>query len=330
MTISSLIDLALAIGLMVGLYFAVGTTVFLNQGPYPAAITGRYEFVKKSGLVKEVADKTFEYYTYVDGTDTDPANYGYKKYVDLLWNYFTVVVPSNADVSSNVAVASSSGTIPGFGPEVTSLTPEYGRYLYENYFGYKEDDLVHSFVPSVDGDFTSKPKAGKDEAEYHAALTTEMFSSSTGKGHYSDAVGQLTTQPTLLKYASDLSTYSYLALLPSFIASPLIIYFLIPIFVPNGRTIGKLIMGLMVVNENGKKARKGRIILRQTFITIIFLVMTIPFSGIGISIAAMLLGLGFMTRTMSRTSQALHDRMTHTLVVNKKDFEEIKDKVVYE
>ena len=320
MTLSSLVDLLLFIGLAVGIYFALGKPVFLDQGPYQTALKGRYEYIRDSALVEEQGSQTFAYYVYKDTTETTPEDYAYKKYINVIWNYMTVVVPTHGDYSSNLSVRSSregNPTIPAYGQEVSALDQAYGRYIYENYFGYKDEGS--SFVPSIADDFTSKPVAGKDEAEYHAALANEFYLQSNNaiKGYYVDAVAHLTAQPTLLGHANTLNYYSYLSMLPSYVAPAIIVFFLVPLCVPGCRSVGKLLFGTMVLDVEGYPAPKAHLIFRQAIITTIPLMLAIPIGGIGMPLALLLAAVGFVTRTVSKTGQALHDRLTHTLIVEK-------------
>lgn len=321
-TLSVLLDLALAIGLMVGIYFALGKPVFIDHGTYQTALAQRQDYLGSSLLVEKKENDNYGYYLFTDRDDSFPEDYAYKKYIDVVWDYFAKVIPGNADYSSNLEITSArtGKKLPGFGSEVTSLTPEYGKYIYENYFGYV-DEGENSFVPSVENDFTSKPKANKDEVEFHKALAAEMWSTSSGSvnGHYYDAVTHLTYQPRLAAIQSVMAFQSYVATVPSIFIGPLIFFFLIPLFVPHGRTLGKLLLGTIVLDEKGAVAKKKQILFRQAIITTIFFVAAIPIRSIAFPAVVILGFIAYISRIMSKSTQSLHDKLAHTIVALKKE-----------
>ncbi len=67
-----------------------------------------------------------------------------------------------------------------------------------------------------------------------------------------------------------------------------------------GQSIGKLIMGITIVNLDGTRAHAGRILMRNT---------------VGYSITLLTAGLGFLLSMISANGRALHDLLAGTVVI---------------
>ena len=333
--VSFLIDLGLSVGLFVLLFYTLCQKAILPATGYQALFDKETAYVMDTGLVNQNEQQTgFTYKIYEDTDTTTADEYAYKKYTDVVWHYFMTVVVNKADVCANVAVTSSlGGPLMGYTGEAKADSQDYGRWVYVNYFGYSESSEIKYFVPSVDNDFTSKPKAF-DEAQYHKAMGLIMFNKATTSitGHYVDAVQHMLGQEAIRTYSAALSQKNYVSTLPAFIAPPIIFFFILPLCLKNGRTLGKQLLGTEVVTEDGFKAPKGRIILRQAVITMLFMVLSLPWTNFGMPITLLLLGVGFGSRAMSKTNQPLHDHIARTIVVTRKDsviFGDEQDEAAY-
>ena len=321
-TLSAFIDLLSVIAIMLGVYFALGKPVFIDNGAYPTAFAARTTYLRNTELVEEAGDGTFKIYSYKDEEGVAKEDYCYKRYIDIVWHYFAVTVPSSSDYSSCIEITStrSGNKLRAYESEVSSLTPEYGKYLYVNYFGYLEDSEENYFVPSIEGDFTSKPKAGVDEDANHNLLASAMFNTvgNSAIGYYVDAVNHLTAQPKLLEYSSVLSIQTYLSTLPSILIAPISLLFLLPLFMKRGQTLGKLAVGSYVIDADGYPVKKVKLAFRQAIIATIFLLAAMPLQNLAYPAVVIVGLLGYVSRVMSKSSQALHDKIAHTLVVDKK------------
>lgn len=70
-----------------------------------------------------------------------------------------------------------------------------------------------------------------------------------------------------------------------------------------GRSLGKMLTGLRVVNRDGSIPKHRTIIFRQT---------------IGLLLTALTLGLGFLLSVFGKSGRALHDLVSGTVVVHGK------------
>lgn len=133
-----------------------------------------------------------------------------------------------------------------------------------------------------------------------------------------------------------LAHYSYASIITYTILFALY-YVLIPLVAGDGKTLGKLLLGIGVYTEERHYVKKGQIIVRAIlqYVTYFFLILFIPFLQIGMYVFSMpflifnnyvltaiipglitfLLALtSFITLGNSRTVQSFHDKASHTIV----------------
>ena len=313
-TLSFLLDLAFTAGLMVLLYYTAGVGIAKASG-YDAIETAEKQMIARTHLV----DSQSRYYDYSDTSETKPEDYAYKKYIDLVWDYFTITVPNDGEFSAAITVTSTIDTsvvLPAYRDAHPVMNQEYGKFLYVNYFGYVEGSTDNYFVPSIANDFTSKPKAGKNEVEYHNALLASMYTKASYSGHYANACRHLANQPAMAKYESRLRNITYISTIPTFTAPAIIFFFIIPIIIPNGRTLGKLICKTAVVGFDGYTARKPFIVIRQFIITMMWLILALPWTLVGVPLTIFLMLLTYMSHVMSKTSRSFVDLIAGTISVD--------------
>ena len=114
------------------------------------------------------------------------------------------------------------------------------------------------------------------------------------------------------------SYYTY-PLIACFGLSMLIFFFVIPMFMKNGETLGKLFFHLGLVNKLGYKINRYQLIIRFFFMTLIVLAIVLIF-GINIwtlgGITVLALG-SYGLAVFSRDHKALHDYVAGTMVIDK-------------
>lgn len=316
-TLSSFLDFLMTGALMLLLYFTLGTAI-RNNGPYAQILAMEETYIDKTTLF----DEEHKAYQFSDEGVTDPTQYAYRKYIGLIWHYFAEVIPGEEGFAANVAVKSTitDETIPAYSIEKPALDADYGQWIYQSYFGYVEGAETNYFVPSVENDFTSVPKAGVDEAEYHVALAEKMLivRDSKASGYYFDTLYHFLGQSVLTGYESQLSQAAYLASLPCLLPPPIIFLFIIPMCIPNGRTLGRLITGLAVVGIDGLHAKRSSLIIRQVLVTTIWLCLALPSFALGLAVTALLFLADYISRGFSKTLRAFHDKLSGTVVVDAK------------
>ena len=330
--LSFLLDVIFTVALMVGLYYSIGVPLILGNSDYASLETSLNNTLRDSGITKE-ENGNFKIYVLQDDAQTAPEDYAYKKYVTMMWNYFTVVIPSNENMTAAVDFTSSSGAkVAGYKGKADPSDAAYGKWIYETFFGYAEGAEKNYFYPSTENDFTSIPTASEEE---HITLGQLMLrvnaEANTYIGFYPMAVGHLQNQPYLLQVQAKMRFDTYAATLPTFTLPALIFFFILPLCLSNGRTLGKLIIGEAVIGIDGYRAPKSRIMIRQFLITIVWLLLALPWSSIAWPLALILALVTFMSRILSKKGQAIHDMIAGTIAIDAKkstwfaDEEEEKD-----
>ena len=316
-TLSFFLDLAFTVATMFLLYYAVMSPAILNNNDYYPAMAEQDAFAMDSGLV-EKNDRGFYAIRYED----KEGDYAYAKYLDLMWNFFGKIVPeSNGRYTVNVNVKSSitGNQIPAYEGTASLENQEYGKWVYRHYFGYVENDENSLFAPSVDNDYCSKPRvadAFADVEKYHARLLNSLYAFDVTQGHYIDTVSLLDGQPNFAAIASRINLARYAALGPALAIPPIIFFFILPVCLPSGKTLGKLICGSAVIGSDGYSAPKFAIVFRQAIITFIWLLLALPWQVVGWPLFMLLMLIGYMSHVLSKKSQSLHDKITRTLSID--------------
>ena len=320
-TLSFLLDFAFTIALMFILYYSVGVPAILNNNDYYPAIAEETSYVESSRILNVTGEGAFAYFQYSDDESTKPEDYAYKKYLDRIWDYFMVAIPANPNIEINNTVTSTidSTEIPGYTGVADPSSQDYGRWVYAHYLGYVEGADNNSFVPSEEGNYTSAPVSLKED-KYHNALRAELFDDGTSpyKGHYVDAVAHLSTQSAISVYARRINSARYASTVPSFAIAPLIFFFILPLCLPGGKTLGKLICGMAVIDYDGYSARKFQIILRQAIITLMWMILALPWYVVSLPLFTLLMLLDYMVHVMSKKHQSLHDMAAGTVAIDAK------------
>ncbi|MCR5348483.1 MAG: RDD family protein [Bacilli bacterium] len=318
-TLTFLIDFFIAAALAGILYLTIGQNVILAHNDYYPALAAEEAFVLDTGLAQKTESGGYTLYVFKDeGTD-----YAYKKYVEKVWNYFTVVLPgSDAYVTTFEMKNSSDGTsIPAFNGLVSKENNEYLQWVYRYFFGYVEGSADNVYGPSEPGNLASIPAPQgiyKEESVYYAKLSNDMYDTERSRGHYIDAVEQLNSQPMFSAIGDRISLSRYAAMAPAFGIPAIVFFFIVPLCIPNGKTLGKLFLGEAVIGFDGYTAPKISIVLRQGIITTIFLLLALPWQVVCWPLFALLSLILYMSRVLSKRSQPLHDRLARTVAIEAK------------
>ena len=314
---SFIIDFLITLGFMVLLFFTVGEQgIFKAQG-YDAKVQEQYQAVVDSGLydAEKNADgtlKTPSLITYNTIVNATTKVYGYQKYSEEIWNYYTVYLPAHGDAVNG-----------------TEAKDYYNAaYLTKTVYGIKDDgtgNAYFTFSKDGSGNYTQPVLLADPQAKVDAGDTTTLEnlkyffykqSDATASGYIADAVNLLATQSAYTTPANAVSRIIYLSIIPSAIIPPFIFFFIIPICVPNGKTLGKLMLGVAVLGDDGYKAKKIFIILHYFILLLGFELLLIPNLAIGAMLMVLLFIIDFMVLVLSKHHQSLHDRLSKTIVVD--------------
>ena len=328
-TLAYLIDAALTVAMIFVLYYCIGPTLILPAQGYSEKYDAYTGFVKDSHLTVGDAMGTFLSYdagmTAESGESETKA--GYQKYQEAVTYYYTKFIPGNenavfyeedgvakdADGSYNVdsVKAFVLKKVYALNPNGTPILDEDTQKPKDPYFVLDES--------------TEDPYDVKLGEEYTGELDNVKLTLlrdyffAEGKGVYYDAIAHLSAQPYFTGLQSELGMIRYLSFLPAFIISPFLFFFLIPLCVPNGKTIGKLIARTAVLGADGYKAKKLNIILHYAWLTIIWETLLIPNTAIGIMTLMLMLLIDYMALILSKNHQSLHDKVARTIVINSKE-----------
>ena len=326
------LDFGFTFALMVLLYFLVGRLIIEPISGYKQANEDYVSYVQECNLA-DVNDGVIADLSY-DAIGNGTYNYGYEEYEKRIWHYYAEVValpeyPHFSFLESD-----------GFTPTVTDTSSneykiEVGKYVYQNKFGILGDDTGKGDVyfvlpeteegylsmPSLKASFEAKLKGDDPNIRENAASSIlNFFRSTTYSGTmYAEAVNHFNAQASIHDAQTRISVGNYLVLLPSTVVAPLVFFFLIPLFTPNGKTLGKTIVKLAVIGDDGYKAKKANIILHYAFILLEWEALIIPNMAIGIMVWMFLSIIGFMVLVMSKNHQSIHDKISRTIVINARE-----------
>lgn len=319
---SFLIDLAIAIGMMVLLFYTVGEQWIFKVQNLSSYQQSQYSYIMKSGLAsaKLNDDGTYqapEVTTYEPAQKYKDANgkevYGFQMYADEVWNFYTAFLPSNGDDVSGAAAS------------------KFYTYTYcvESIYGIKSDGTGNDYFThayQADGTTYAEPVLKSDiQTKVDGGDTTTLetlnyffYKSGTSgyTGYIADAINILTAQSQYKDPAAQVNRILYLSLVPSIAIPSLLFFFIIPICVPNGKTLGKLMLGVAVLGDDGYKAKKLYIILHYLIMLIELEVLLISSFALGITIMSLLFLIDFVVLVLSKKHQSLHDRLSKTIVID--------------
>lgn len=318
-TIAYLLDAVCTIAMIFLLYYAFGSTVLLPAQNYQATYDEYIAFMNDSGLTKGDASGTLLTYdeTIQDGKP------GWQYYQEAVLRYYKVFVPGDSGavfyeedkVSKDENGSYSAESINLFLLKNVYLLNEDGSQASEN------SDPYFVLDETSEDPYDVKLSENYDNADplTLTKLKTFFANSEDRSGAYFKAVTHFTSQPHFKELQSSIGLKRYIAYLPSFILSPLIFFFLIPVCAKDGRTLGKLVAKTAVIGSNGYKAKKRNIILHYAILTVVWGLLLIPNTIFGIMAMAILLLVDYLALILSKNHASLHDKIARTLVINAKE-----------
>ena len=321
-TLAFLLDTVFTIAMIFILYYAFGRPVLQPAQNYQGTYDEYTSFIKDSGLTTGDQYGTFLSYDYgmTDG------KYGYQHYQDAVLHYYTVFIPSN----ENAEFQEEDGVFAegdGSSDYQTSLAKFVLKKVYKlNEDGSQIEDgadpyfILNEATADDPYDVTLAPAYQGTLSDLQlTSLNSYFYNASEKSGVYYDAMSHFTAQPYFLKLQNLIGMKKYISFLPSFILSPLIFFFIIPVCVPNGRTLGKLIARTAVLGADGYKAKKLNIILHYAILTVVWEFLLIPSTAIGIMGMALCFLIDYVVLVLSKNHQSAHDKVARTIVVRSKD-----------
>ena len=314
-------------------YVTIGRLVVMPAAHYSEAQQTYTSLVGQSHLT-DVKDGTVIDVTYnAVGGASDNYQYGYQEYDKRIFYYYYEMVGQTNGVTPFSFLAED-----GFNPTVTDKTTdayktEVGKWIYDKVYQIKGDgkgrgDLFF-VMPTEDAKFRVAPTLLPEmQAKLDDAATKQQTASSimnyyrsatSNETLYAKATIHFNSQECVKNEILRMNSATFLSLVPSVVASPLIFFFLIPVFSNNGRTLGKRIVGTAVIGADGYKAKKVNIIFHYLIILLEWELLLIPNIAIGMMAWLFVSLIGFMVLVMSKNHQSIHDKIAQTLVIKAKD-----------
>jgi len=181
--------------------------------------------------------------------------------------------------------------------------------LYEQY--YAQYELEHGV------------ELGLSNEEFNKLTEEEL---QEYKYHYDEANKLIMQDAEVQRLHSVIMNYTFVMISVSLFAVHLIWYFLIPMILKDGRTLGKKIFGLAVMRTNGLKLSNPILFVRsilglytmETMVPVMFaLLIYFGFLGIvGIVATLLLFALEIVVMAMTKTNSSIHDLLSDTVVVD--------------
>jgi hypothetical protein len=196
------------------------------------------------------------------------------------------------------------------------------------YFVYAKEgeNILLTSKPVLNDEYQAKVDAG-DEAALQSLLSYFYNETTTSQtGLYFDALRDMkgksySSTSVQTYYEEQLTRYSYalwggevLCLAPITI----IFFLVLPLCLKDGQSLGKLLMKVKVVDSRGFNISTTQKIIRPIIVTVIHLLALIPNATLGIMIYLAIAITSFFMMSLGKKRMNLHERITKTIVVDKK------------
>ena len=317
------LDAVFTFALMSVIYFSLGRNVIMRYTGFYDDVVTQTNFIEDPGIVTPRSGGGYDYFSYPDYDETE--GYGYQRYLNATWSYWMLYLPSHEAYEYAPA---------GYGKtQGAELIPfdnidrhnhaQVGKWVFDNFYKSKY------FEPSKDGlgneDYTRQPSLTAEykvtdesgKLVYARELRNFFYSYSNAEtGAYAEAALNLVKQPKIAQYNEAIKNKQWMGFIPSIVVGPLVMLYLIPLLLPNGKTLGKLIAKGAVLNEEGFTAHRSQVALRQIIPTAVWFILLIPFTYVAVLAFFFAVAILYMFVVMNKKGQGLHDRMAGTIVIN--------------
>ncbi len=206
-----------------------------------------------------------------------------------------------------VAVAMAVSAVIGYDGILSAYTDRQNEHKAEIEEKYKENGIIFDITEEEQSKLTDKQKADYEKANKELA---ERYSK----------------DEILVGLYNMMINMSLIIIAISLLVAFLVLEFAVPLFLRNGRTLGKKIFGIAVMQANGTRVKNVAMFVRSilgkfTVETMIPVYVLIPFLFGGGSLmgliaagAILVVQIGMMLAT--KTNSALHDGLASTVVVD--------------
>ena len=331
---SYFLDLMLSLVIGFVLFATLGQHVIAKGFGAEEASKNANDFAIASGLAYRSEDgQGADIYVYKAKGENGTKD-GYDGYLDSVWYYYTEFLNVAKNPDERVVARTDSD-----GKEFTS--DDYYRYFFEKCMGFVGDSSNSNpyFVYAKEGEnilLTSKPvlsdeyqnKVDAGDEDALQSLLNYFYNETTTSqtGLYFDALRDMkgksySSTSVQTYYEEQLVCYSYAlwgAEVLCFAPITLIFFLVLPLCLKDGQSLGKLLMKVKVVDSRGFNISTSQKIIRPIIVTVIHLLALIPNATLGMIIYIAIAVTSFFMMSLGKKRMNLHERITKTIVVDKK------------
>ena len=329
---SYFIDLILTIAIGFVLLATLGQSVLFKTLGASEASKNANDFAVSSGLVYYPDGKNIpELYSFDDNVGSGKK--AYEEYLDKVWYYYTEFLNVAKNPNEKVKAKTSQGGQP------YESKYYYADFFYKclrfydnsggenRYFTYAKvgDNILREAKPVLNETYQAKVDANEEgvlaelSAYFIHGVDNELV------GVYADAIRDMKSQPY---YNEEATRYSYGVWVCEVITiTPIALAFflVIPLSNKGGRSLGKMLMGVEVVDIKGFEISTTQRIVRPILVTLIHLLPLIPNTYLGLTLYFLAAVSSFLMMSLGKKKLNIHERITSTIIVDKKASHIFKD-----
>ena len=323
--VATAIDAFIVVLLSVIGSFFIYRGVLSTNGTLRSYVENQNAHVESSHLAKSTDGSYYSYSSSDYYEQDDDGNYAIIKALSYFYlNYLTNSNLEEGDVGSlnfNEEVEPGIAqkdyyTVSWFNENVLKL-PKPGETSDVDYFVYQKDgeNNDYSKVGTVNEEkyVATIEQDGQTTKKVEMSKEMETFTYEA----YKKAIDILYGQQFFKNWNNTLELTSSLITLGSRLFMVLIMFVLLPILLKDGKTLGKLLLKVSLMNKNDESIKKWQVPLRALFyilIPVIMFFVTNAYINIGIILVLLIASIAVMA--LSKKKTALHDLVAGTIVVD--------------
>ena len=318
------VDMGIAILLIFGCYFLCNKPIYNGMHGDQVA-KERTQFLIDSHLATEATEENSGKETYsvynsaslpVKAENSKDGKDGYKVMEDAVVYYYTefLLQDSRAVFPDLETKPSQPEAFSWMNKELFSIT---NGSINNNFYEPQKTEGQYDYSKRLVLKEDVQKKVGERNEDTLNQLFEYYFSLTNKSGLYVTAYTDCCNQDYASSRYHVLSNITYYSRILGVNLIPLILFILLPLLLPNGKTLGKLIFGLSVIDRRGYKAKKWQILCHYLMIFAYWMFLNLPTLFVGIAMAMVLMIVDYLVRIISRDRISLHEKITYTMVVDK-------------
>ena len=321
-TLAHMVDFLFVLVLGTILLFAIGRP-FIYEGIFHAseAADNWDAYAVGSGFAS--FDEEGKFQTYVPEIREDFATYSSsaEEVETKVWHYFYDVVgkQENYEFSQDDGFYSPAEK----GSEEYSLA--VGKWVYEKVFGILDSGAGNTyFTIPEDPSFhyermpvlNAETQARFDNREVSAAhnVFLYLYDSNSATPLYQRSIAHFNSQAYAKEQMNAQANGTFFSFYPSIIAGPFLFFFVIPMLSKTGKTLGKRFFGIMVISDEGYRAKKWQMLLHYALIFGPYMILLIQHPVITLPIFTFYYVIDYMIMVMGKNHQGFHCRLSKTVI----------------